>query len=182
MDENPNPLEFEDVPLVGIHAVKASRVMDTYSDAENTRGLANLSGISNTQNEGPSLNQPSKLPPKLIRIQRDYSRGDGITRYVDDIPYSLRGKVSIDDFRATIRQLNVLFEEAQSLSSTWLDNVLEILTIYLWTAFVKTRAQKAMDKVYAYIAEQNKKVYHPAGLHISDPATCAFLYLEIEVL
>jgi hypothetical protein len=110
-------------------------------------------------------------PHTFIRIERDYSLGDGITKFSLEYPPELEGKVchynessiaqhtyspilyigalipivtqiTEDQLRHTVTTINDIMHNAERLSNNVFDNVMEILTIYLWPIFFSTHYQR----------------------------------------
>lgn len=122
-----------------------------------------------------------RVPVKAIRIERDYSLGDGITRFQTEFPMELTGKVTPEQFTHTITEINKLMDYADRLS--WrivLENIVETLSIYIWPIFFSTHYQRAVKRLLAFIESENSNIYNPQSLSISDPVKAAFLFIEIN--
>ncbi|KAI9494953.1 Golgin subfamily A member 7/ERF4 family-domain-containing protein [Zychaea mexicana] len=123
-----------------------------------------------------------RVPDKAIRVDRDYSRGDGITRFATDYPPLLAGRISSEQFQHTIDGINRLLEEAERVSwNAVFDNVMECLTIYTWPIFFSTHYQRCIRRLLAFIQSENESLYHQHDVSISNPIRCACLFLELKV-
>lgn len=123
----------------------------------------------------------NRVPIKSIRIERDYSLGDGITCFNTDYPEDLRGRIAPEEFAHTIQEINTRMDYADRLS--WrvvFENVMETLTIYLWPILFSTHYQRAIHQLHAFIDSENQNIYHLHQLSISDPVKSAFLFIEIN--
>ncbi|ORX62062.1 hypothetical protein DM01DRAFT_1298588 [Hesseltinella vesiculosa] len=155
-----------------------------------------VSSTANSESPHPSqkLNMPDTTKDKVmidmnqyvaakaIRIERDYSKGDGITQFCTDMPTTLIDKITPEQFKHTIDTINQLLRNAEQLSwSGVIYNVLEILTIYLWPVFFDSNYHKTIHELLDFIDKENDSVYHPQKLSIRNPVKTAFLFLEIQV-
>ncbi|KAI8344656.1 Golgin subfamily A member 7/ERF4 family-domain-containing protein [Chlamydoabsidia padenii] len=119
---------------------------------------------------------------KILRIERDYSKGDGITQFCTDYPNALQGKITLAQYEHTINTINTLLLHAERLS--WLGalyNLLEILTLYLLPLCVSSHYQKTIHRLLAFINKENRQVYQDHRLLIGNPVKTAFLYIEIQI-
>jgi len=67
---------------------------------------------------------------QTIVIQRDYSRGT-LTRFDETYPADLQGKVTPEEYKGTIDQINDYFLEAETIDfSTFLDGCLGCLSLF----------------------------------------------------
>ncbi|RCH82505.1 Golgin sub A member 7, partial [Rhizopus stolonifer] len=85
----------------------------------------------------------NKVPLKTIRIERDYSLGDGIVRFFTEFPEDLQGRITPEEFLHTIQEINTRMDYADRIS--WrviFENVMETLTIYIWPVFFSTHYQR----------------------------------------
>ncbi|CAO3611750.1 unnamed protein product [Cunninghamella blakesleeana] len=124
-----------------------------------------------------------QVPLKAIRIERDYSKGDGITQFSTEYPLSLEGKITLEQFRHTVNTINQLLYSAERLSWTaFLYNMMEILTIYLWPIFFASHYQKTIYKLLDFIDNENKQVYQKQQLLICNPVKTAFLFVSSSQL
>ncbi|KAI9306029.1 Golgin subfamily A member 7/ERF4 family-domain-containing protein [Cunninghamella echinulata] len=133
-------------------------------------------------NSHVSIDIKQQVPLKAIRIERDYSKGDGITQFSTEYPLSLEGKITLEQFRHTVNTINKLLYSAERLSwSAFFFNMMEILTIYLWPIFFSSHYQKTIYELLDFIDKENKQVYQKEQLLICNPVKTAFLFLEIQV-
>ncbi|KAI8889818.1 hypothetical protein K501DRAFT_320172 [Backusella circina FSU 941] len=121
----------------------------------------------------------TRVPTKSIRIERNYSLGDGITRFNTEYPIELTGRLSPEQFQYTIDEINKRMDYADRLS--WrivFENIIETLTIYIWPIFFSTHYQRSVKQLLSFIDSENINVYHPQSLSISNPVKSAFLYVS----
>ncbi|KAI9281754.1 Golgin subfamily A member 7/ERF4 family-domain-containing protein [Umbelopsis sp. AD052] len=127
-----------------------------------------------------SIYDPMAEPTEFIRIERDYSLGDGITKFSLEYPQELHGKISEEQLRYTVMTINDIMHSAERLSNNVFDNIMEILTIYLWPIFFSTHYQRSVKRLMSFIDDENKNVYNKHGLSIANPIKSAFLFLELR--
>ncbi|KAG0165333.1 hypothetical protein DFQ30_008606 [Apophysomyces sp. BC1015] len=119
---------------------------------------------------------------QVIRIERDYSQGDGITRFVTIVPEELDDRISHAQVVRTVETINSMLQQAEKLSlRTAFDNIMECLTIYTWPLIVPSYYQQSIKRLLSFIDSENKTIYNAQGLEISNPVKAAFLFLEIKV-
>ncbi|KAI8330498.1 Golgin subfamily A member 7/ERF4 family-domain-containing protein [Chlamydoabsidia padenii] len=129
-----------------------------------------------------SIDLTRQVSSKAIRIERDYSKGDGITKFCTDLPTSLEGKITSDQFKHTITTINAMLESAERLSwSGVFYNMMEILTIYIWPLFFSSHYHKTIHKLLHFIDQENTQVYQKQRLSICNPVKTAFLFIEIQI-
>lgn len=88
-------------------------------------------------------------------------------------------QISVQEFAHTINEINKLMDYADRIS--WrivLENIMEILTIYISPIFFSTHYQRAVRQLLSFIESQNSKTYYPQSLSISDPVKAAFLFVS----
>ncbi|KAJ1652644.1 hypothetical protein IWQ61_007063 [Dispira simplex] len=133
-----------------------------------------------TSGGGGALVTPSPWRP--IRVPRDYSQGE-LRQFTLDYPVQLEGKLSALEFQRYIEKLNALLHDAEApLFRHAVDNILSYFTLDLYTMLVPTYYDRAMRRVYRYIADENTRLFEPCGLKVTNPNETAFLYLEIKFL
>ncbi|KAG0913674.1 hypothetical protein G6F33_004944 [Rhizopus arrhizus] len=128
--------------------------------------------------EHESISIKNRVPIKSIRIERDYTLGDGITRFYTEYPKDLEGRITSEVFVNTIQEINKRMDYADRLS--WrvvFENIMETLSIYLWPIFFSTHYQRAIKALHVFIDSENQLIYHPQYLSISDPVKSAFLFV-----
>ncbi|KAI9027209.1 Golgin subfamily A member 7/ERF4 family-domain-containing protein [Phycomyces nitens] len=122
-----------------------------------------------------------RVPTGTIRVERDYSKGDGITQFATTLPLGLEGRIEPELFQSTIKGINEIMSEAEAISfHNVLDNVMECLTVYTWPLIFGSKYQKSIKRLQSYLQSENQKVYHLRDLSITNPVPCAFLFLEIK--
>lgn len=89
-------------------------------------------------------------------------------------------QISVEEFTHTINEINKYMDYADRI--TWrivLENIMEILTIYISPIFISTHYQRAVKRLLSFIESENSKIYYPQSLSISDPVKAAFLFVSI---
>jgi hypothetical protein len=119
---------------------------------------------------------------RKIFVDRDYS--DGLTvKFINDFPSALEGIVSRDDWEVTIDTINNAFAEAEEVClSSVAETVVSFCTCYLSRLCLNTRYEKQIFKVRDFIERQNKRVFLPVGLCMTDPLEKGLRMLEINIL
>lgn len=88
----------------------------------------------------------NRVPIKSIRVERDYSLGDGITRFYTEYPEDLQGRITPEVFINTIQEINKRMDYADRLSwKVIFENIMETLTIYLWPILFSTHYQRVTN-------------------------------------
>ncbi|KAK0429362.1 hypothetical protein QR680_011344 [Steinernema hermaphroditum] len=119
---------------------------------------------------------------KKIFIERDYSSGLTV-RFQTTFPTRLTGMISPDAWDNVITTLNTMFAEAERVcSSTVMETLVGCFTCYISRAFAKTIYERNLEGVMAYIDEQNRDLFMPAGLFLSDPMERGLRLLEVSIL
>jgi len=118
-------------------------------------------------------------PREILRIERDFSGGE-IIQFHPAYPLELEGRITHTQFQETINTINEHLISAHSLSWSFFDNILAILTLYLSWLLLSTHYEREMTKLRGTVDRLNRDVYNPAGLNILWPRNVAFLFLEIE--
>jgi len=117
-----------------------------------------------------------------IYVERDYSQGLEV-RFQRNFPALLDGLIEPEDWYYAIDTINKLFEVAESVNSGSVSETLVgFFTCYLVRLCTKTRYEKKLVEVRKFIDEQNRKVFIPTGLYITDPIERGFRVLEISIL
>ncbi|KAI8098709.1 Golgin subfamily A member 7/ERF4 family-domain-containing protein [Halteromyces radiatus] len=143
-----------------------------------TTTVTKSTGLTNKSHT--SIDITHQVPTKTVRIERDYSKGDGITQFCTELPLALEGKITSEQFSHTINTINALLNSAERL--TWSGvfyNMMEIATIYLWPIFFNSHYQKTIHKLLKFIEQENHQVYHQQRLSIRNPVKTAFLFVSI---
>ncbi|CDS05089.1 hypothetical protein LRAMOSA07618 [Lichtheimia ramosa] len=159
-----------------------SSMSPTFTSFPSSNNNNNDNTIGNQAVEHCSIDITRRIPQRAIRVERDYSRGDGITQFSTAYPPQLAGKITIEQFQHTIQSINKLLMDAERVS--WLtvfDNIMEILTIYTWPILFSNHYQRCIRRVLQFIESENENLYHQHGLSISNPVRFAFLFLEFKV-
>ncbi|KAI9486144.1 MAG: hypothetical protein EXX96DRAFT_476035 [Benjaminiella poitrasii] len=66
---------------------------------------------------------------------------------------------------------------------TWhiiLENIIEILTIYIWPIFFSTHYQRVVKRLLSFIETENSTIYYPQSLSVSNPVKSAFLFVSLN--
>ncbi|KAI9477328.1 Golgin sub A member 7 [Coemansia sp. RSA 989] len=126
--------------------------------------------------------QPANEAWRRVRVERDYSQGD-IRRFHVTMPEQLSGRIDELKFKRFVRRLNKMLADAEGAT---LRNVLEgclaYATLYISTLVVKPHFKKAIERISAFVARENKELFEPAGLLVIDPLQTAFMFIEVVVL
>ncbi|ORX77154.1 hypothetical protein BCR32DRAFT_270835 [Anaeromyces robustus] len=118
---------------------------------------------------------------RYVRIERDYSHGE-LCQFNVEFPPLLAGRIEKSIFIDTLTLINQLLYDAESISfMNCFDILLSYATMYTLDCCYVTTYEKKLRKLSEMIAEQNRIIYEPKGLHINDPRENAFLFLEICV-
>ncbi|KAI8146557.1 Golgin subfamily A member 7/ERF4 family-domain-containing protein [Fennellomyces sp. T-0311] len=150
--------------------------------------MATRSSMPPAVSEHDSVNHQTieisrRVPDKSIRVDRDYSRGDGITRFSTDYPPLLAGRITPEQFQHTIDGINQLLEDAERVSwNAVFDNVMECITIYTWPILFSTHYQRCIRRLLDFIQHENEILYHQHGVSISNPVRCAYLFVSRSTL
>nr|XP_027198376.1 golgin subfamily A member 7-like [Dermatophagoides pteronyssinus] len=124
---------------------------------------------------------------KKIFIQRDYSQGTNIrfqTKYPKELieDDDIKNKIDAQTFTDFIVTLNTMYEEAERMSTkVCFESCMACLTAYLTYLCFDTHFDKSLKKISAYISEQNDIVFHPRGVHITDPIERGLRVIEISI-
>ncbi|KAG8927327.1 hypothetical protein FRC01_007662 [Tulasnella sp. 417] len=118
-------------------------------------------------------------PREIVRVERDYSGGE-LVQFYPTYPLEFEGRITPTKFQASINEINEVLISAYSLRHSALENVLGVVTLYLWTMLTETHYDKEMRRLAQLFDQLNKEVYNPAGLNLLWPRKVGFLFLEIE--
>ncbi|KAL1449676.1 hypothetical protein WDU94_002161 [Cyamophila willieti] len=117
-----------------------------------------------------------------IFIQRDYTDGT-MVRFQTHFPQELEGKIERQVYEYTINQMNVYFQEAESVScKSYCEGCMACLTAYFVYLCAETHYEKCLKKVAKFIAEQNENVFLPRALMLVNPAERGLRVIEIAIL
>ncbi|KAF9136248.1 hypothetical protein BGW39_003693 [Mortierella sp. 14UC] len=61
------------------------------------------------------------------------------------------------------------------------DTLIDCLSAYTAKYCCGTHYQRSIRKMEAFIQEENRRVYHPARMHLRDPQRVGMIYLEFEL-
>ncbi|KAI8144479.1 Golgin subfamily A member 7/ERF4 family-domain-containing protein [Fennellomyces sp. T-0311] len=145
--------------------------------------------LSAAKKTEPSRTEPTphemidmrRVPNKAVRIERDYSRGDGITRFCTDFPAELSGRIDPSQLCHTVEKINDLLANAEKVSLNVFDNIMECLTLYIWPMLFSTHYLRSIKHLSQFIDSQNEQLYHSQGISIANPVRSAFLFIEIRL-
>ncbi|KAI8987341.1 hypothetical protein BDF20DRAFT_814033 [Mycotypha africana] len=59
-----------------------------------------------------------------------------------------------------------------------LENIVEILSIYIWPIFFSTHYQRTVKRLLEFIENENINTYYPQSSSISNPVKSAFLFVS----
>ena len=106
------------------------------------------------------------LIPPAVLIARDYSEGTFPTVFSVDMPPVLDGLVDAQTFASTVASVNDYFSHAEALDcGTCCRGCLNFALLYLLDACTSTRYERDMERLGAYLDDQNKTIYNPRGMH-----------------
>ncbi|KAI9495408.1 Golgin subfamily A member 7/ERF4 family-domain-containing protein [Zychaea mexicana] len=128
-----------------------------------------------------TIEMAQRVPSKAVRIERDYSRGDGVTRFCTEFPPELSGRIDANQLCHTIEKMNAMLENAEKISLNVFDNIMECLTLYIWPVFFSTHYLRSIKQLMQFIDAENERLYHPQGISIANPVRHAFLFIEIRL-
>ncbi|VDM98296.1 unnamed protein product [Thelazia callipaeda] len=104
-----------------------------------------------------------------IFVQRDYSKGLSV-QFETNFPAALEGKVSEQAWTHTVTTLNSYYSKAEEICcTTVLETLTGCLSCYVSRLFTKTQYEKSLLEISRFLADENKNIYLPAGVHLSDP-------------
>ncbi|ORY35010.1 Golgin subfamily A member 7/ERF4 family-domain-containing protein [Naematelia encephala] len=119
------------------------------------------------------------LPKEVVRIERDWSGGE-VCQFDTTFPIELEDRITPDQWRTFIDQLNIHLAEAYSVKGAVMDNLLAIFTWWtslLWSTSHFERGLKEAEKT---IQQANTEVFESKGLRVLSPRSVALQFLEIE--
>ncbi|KAJ3217750.1 hypothetical protein HDU67_007305 [Dinochytrium kinnereticum] len=98
-----------------------------------------------------------------------------------ELPASLTSRLPAEVFGATIGRINEMLAEA---SRTSFKAIMKAVGAFLFSTDLITASDydKALENLTAFLDNENKKTFEPAGLHIVDPRRTAFLHIEILIM
>lgn len=83
----------------------------------------------------------------------------------------------------TVDNINVMFKRAGQVNTASVgETLLSFFSCYLVRLCVRTRYEKQLALIREFIDDQNKRVYVPAGLCLTDPMERGLRVLEITLL
>jgi len=117
-----------------------------------------------------------------VFIQRDYSEGTNI-KFLTKCPQELEERIDKSLFEETISKLNSYYVEAEKATSrAYCESCLACITAYIAYVCMETHYEKCLKRIKAFIDQQNKDIYIPKGLLITDPIERGLRVIEIAVL
>ncbi|KAF9094705.1 hypothetical protein BGX23_001710 [Mortierella sp. AD031] len=165
---------------------------DTTSTNRN-RAATSTTGTSGQQQQqaggssSPSAGHPTDVRPTgtpriIVRIDRDHNIGDEATRFeCEQFPEEFLGRVTRVEFKGTVEGINRCMEVAEETLWNCFDTLLDCLSAYTAKHCCGTHYQRSIRKMEAFIQEENRRVYHPARMHLRDPQKVGMIYLEFEL-
>uniref|UniRef100_A0A1I7RPJ1 Ras modification protein ERF4 n=1 Tax=Bursaphelenchus xylophilus TaxID=6326 RepID=A0A1I7RPJ1_BURXY len=117
-----------------------------------------------------------------IFVERDYSSGLDV-RFQRSFPSTLDGVIDENSWFYMIDNINSMFKKAESVNMGAIgETLVSFFTCYLVRLCTTTRYEKQLQMIRKFINEQNKNIFLPAGLCITDPIERGLRVLEITVL
>lgn len=165
-ENNHHYIENPDVKVKG-----ASSVASTVSSCNKSDSVASISSISQKWARSPT-----------IYIARDYSEGMN-EAFKTKYPKQLLGYVSKPQWKNTIHVINELLRKGERINGwTVLETVLEAVTFHLYGLIVPSRKELFLDELVTFIEHENRIVYNPKRVHLSNPRQNGLRHLEIVFL
>ncbi|KAF9544403.1 hypothetical protein EC957_012107 [Mortierella hygrophila] len=125
---------------------------------------------------------PTGTPRVIVRIDRDHNIGDEATRFeCEQFPEEMLGRVTRAEFKRSVEGVNNCMEVAEESLWNCFDTLLDCLSAYTAKHCCGTHYQRSIRKMEVFIQEENRRVYHPARMHLRDPQTVGMIYLEFEL-
>ncbi|KAG0371521.1 Golgin sub A member 7 [Mortierella sp. AD032] len=122
---------------------------------------------------------PTGTPRVIVRIDRDHNIGDEATRFeCEQFPEEFLGRITRAEFKGSVEGINRCMEVAEESLWNCFDTLLDCLSAYTAKHCCGTHYQRKME---AFIQEENRRVYHPARMHLRDPQKVGMIYLEFEL-
>ncbi|KAG0225836.1 Golgin sub A member 7 [Mortierella sp. GBA43] len=126
--------------------------------------------------------RPTGTPRCIVRIDRDHDLADESTRFeCEQFPEEFAGRITRPQFKATVEGINECMQDAEQSVMNCLDTLLDCLTAYTAKYCFGTHYQRAIRRMERFIEQENKRLYHPARMHLRDPQKVGMIYLEFEV-
>uniref|UniRef100_A0A7E4VEQ5 Ras modification protein ERF4 n=1 Tax=Panagrellus redivivus TaxID=6233 RepID=A0A7E4VEQ5_PANRE len=117
-----------------------------------------------------------------VFVERDFRDGIGI-RFKTDLPDGIRGLITESAYTSTIDNINTLFAEVEEVGTqSAAETFVSCATCYLNRFFAQSRYEKQLARIQAYIAEQNRLTFIPAGIVMTDPMQRGMRVLELSLL
>ncbi|KAL6079127.1 hypothetical protein QOT17_001273 [Balamuthia mandrillaris] len=114
-----------------------------------------------------------------IIIERDYSRGV-LTQFKDILPPELSSRVTEEEFSRTIGEINRLFRHAEELTVTsCLESCFGLITLFSLYLCITDRYTESLQRLEAFLEDENNNVYRPKGLVWLNPLSNGLLYIQI---
>uniref|UniRef100_A0A0M3HY77 Ras modification protein ERF4 n=2 Tax=Ascaris TaxID=6251 RepID=A0A0M3HY77_ASCLU len=132
-------------------------------------------------NSRSEVNVPLNTCNKIF-VQRDYSKGLGV-QFDTSFPAALEGKISEEEWNHTITTLNAHYNKAEEVCcASVMETLLGCLSCYISRVFTKTQYEKQLLEISTFLSEQNRNVYLPVGLHLTDPIERGLRVFEISLI
>ncbi|KAI8601109.1 Golgin subfamily A member 7/ERF4 family-domain-containing protein [Dissophora ornata] len=131
---------------------------------------------------GPGAERPMGTPRCIVRIDRDHNIADESTRFEhEQFPEEFVDRVTRLQFKVTVEGINECMRDAEESMLNCLDTLLDCLTAYTAKYCFGTHYQRAIRRMEEFIEQENRRLYHPARMHLRDPQTVGMIYLEFEI-
>ncbi|CAD5210165.1 unnamed protein product [Bursaphelenchus okinawaensis] len=115
-------------------------------------------------------------------VERDYSAGLDV-RFQRSFPQNLEGIIDENSWYYLIDNINSMFKRAEAVNMGSIgETLVSFFTCYLIRLCTTTRYEKQLMMIRKFIDEQNKNVFLPVGLCVTDPIERGLRVLEITVL
>ncbi|CAJ0919376.1 11109_t:CDS:2 [Entrophospora sp. SA101] len=107
-------------------------------------------------------------PKTVIRIERDYSKGE-LCQFKNDFPKEINERVSPMRFKETIDKLNELLKEADNPKYSWFENCLACITLYSSILCIRSHYDKMVEEICFFLNDENLNCYNELGVNFRDP-------------
>ena len=84
----------------------------------------------------------------------------------------------------TVKEINRILEDLTRYGGLTevFQNLASLLTLYLVNPLLHHGSKACLDRLTAYVEEQNERVYQPLGLRLMNPVQQALLQIEFHIL
>eukprot|EP01101_Sappina_pedata_P012820 TRINITY_DN9048_c0_g1_i1.p1 TRINITY_DN9048_c0_g1~~TRINITY_DN9048_c0_g1_i1.p1 ORF type:complete len:120 (+),score=25.91 TRINITY_DN9048_c0_g1_i1:50-409(+) len=117
----------------------------------------------------------------MVIVDRDFSNGT-YTHFKTNLPDSLSGKISQDEFDRTVTTINEIFREAEEYSVlTFIEAFVGVLSFFTIYICFTPKYRRMMKQLERYIQSENVNVYNDKGIELINPLRNGLLHLSLDV-